>query len=73
VPAPETPRRANQGPQFNEAARILREEFPPDGKVPIGMTYKAAWERVVPKTPEGKKPASQDVVADVVKFLGRSS
>src|SRR6516162_604483 len=66
APAPSTPRRLGQGPKLNEACRILREEFPPDGKPPPGTTYKAASERVNAKA---KEPISDDVVADAVKLL----
>lgn len=70
--APETPRRAGRGPQLDEAKRILREIYPPEGKAPGDLTYKAIWTKVVAKTPEGKKPPSEDVVAAAVKSLGRS-
>jgi len=70
--ASQTPRRAGQGPQLDEAKRILREIYPTEGKAPAGLTYKAIWVEVSARTPEGKKPASEDVVAAAVKALGRS-
>jgi hypothetical protein len=67
--APETPRRAGQGPQLTPALRLLREEYPPNGNPPPGTTYKAAWDRVVARTPEGEKPPSRDVVSEAIKLI----
>jgi hypothetical protein len=70
--APPSPTKPGSRPQFDLTIQLLRAEFPPDGKVPVGLMYKAAWKRVVARTPEGKKPPSEDIVTEAVKFLGRN-
>jgi hypothetical protein len=62
----QTPRRRGQGPKLTEALHLLREEFPPAGDPPPGMTYKAASQRINAKA---KEPIDDEIVGDAIKLI----
>jgi hypothetical protein len=84
--ASKTPRRPRRGEQTTRTKRVLRARvFPPDGKVPRGLTDKAVTEKVAaalaaergeglaPENEDGWSDPADDVVGRVIKDLGRSN
>jgi hypothetical protein len=77
--------RPRRGEQTARTTRVLRRRYPPDGKVPLGITAKAARKTVsdglvaerkaglAPPNEEGWPDPSEDVVGDVMKTLGRGT
>jgi hypothetical protein len=65
-----------QGPQIDRVRRVLPKLYPPDGKVPAGVTVAAVWGKVAAElAPEseakGMAEPSWDVVDAVIKEIGR--
>jgi len=86
APAPVPKTKPRHGEQGARAERVLRTRlYPPDGKVPVGMTIKAVAGKVAdalvaereeglaPKNEEGLSNPSADVVGLVMKKLGRTA
>jgi hypothetical protein len=86
APAPVPKTKPRHGEQSARAERVLRTRlYPPDGKVPVGITIKAVTgkvadalvaereEELAPKNEEGLSNPSPDVVGLVMKKLGRTA
>jgi len=85
TPAPLQTSRPRRGEQSERTKRVLRNRvYPPEGKVPRGLTDKTVTEKVAtalaaereeglaPENEDGWPDPSDDVVGRVVKKLGRS-
>ena len=66
------------GWQAERAIRVLRQDYPPDGKTPRSKTIKALTGEIASKLTDenrqtGRAAPSEDVIGRVVKHLGRRS